>query len=129
MELEALQALHSDIRHLGASLIAVSPQVPEFAKMVTEKLNLTFPVLSDTGNKVAAAFGLVFDLPEDLIQLYRKFGIDLEKANGNTDWQLPMPARYIVGKNSRIIDSQINPDYTNRPEPLEIINILKGETS
>lgn len=100
--------------------------MPEFSKQLIEEHNLTFPILSDENNKVAAQFGLVFGLPEDLSGLYKKFDIDLEKANGNTAWELPMPARFILDSNGKIADSQAYTDYTQRPEPLKIIDILKS---
>lgn len=126
IELEALQALTFDIKNLGASLIAISPQIKEDAKDDPEKIDLRFPILSDVGNKVAAQFGLVFELPDDLKALYNKFGIDLEKSNGNPDWTLPMPARFIIDQQGIIVDSQVNTDYTKRPEPLGILTVLKN---
>lgn len=126
LELEALAALASDIQTRGASLVVISPQVNDASKETAEKLELPFPVLSDTDNTVAGQFGLVFTLPGDLKVLYQKFGIDLEKANGNTDWQLPAPARFIVDQQGQIIDSTVNADYTRRAEPLEVIDILKS---
>ncbi len=125
MELEALQAIATDLKHLDSTLIAISPQVTDSAKNLIGEHKIKFPILCDTGNEVAKKFGLVFGLPEDLIGIYRKFGIDLEKANGNKDWELPMPARFIINTQGKIIDSQVNTDYTKRPEPLKIIEILK----
>ncbi|MFH2058263.1 MAG: redoxin domain-containing protein [Pseudomonadota bacterium] len=126
MELEALQGIVTDIKKLGASLIAISPQLEEYSKEVTKKHNLTYPVLSDTNNRIASLFKLTFGLPEDLRGLYNKFGIDLQKFNGNNDWQLPMPARFIINSQGKIIDSVVNSDYTKRPEPEKIIEILKN---
>ncbi len=125
MELEALSALYPDIKRLGATLVGISPQTTEYSKETTEKNHLTFPILSDTGNETADLFGLVFKLPDDLSGLYRKFDINLEKANGNTDWELPMPARFIVDQTGTIADARVFADYTERAEPLEIIDILK----
>lgn len=73
---------------------------------------------------MASEFGLVFDLPDELKTIYKSFGIDLEKFNGDTSWQLPMPARFITDSDGKIIDSQVNPDYTVRPEPTQIVEIL-----
>jgi peroxiredoxin len=81
-------------------------------------------VLCDSGNRVSSQFGLVFDLPSDLKELYKTFGIDLERFNGNDLWQLPMPGRFIIDTTGKIIDAEVNPDYTIRPEPGQIIEIL-----
>ncbi|GAH16992.1 unnamed protein product, partial [marine sediment metagenome] len=91
-----------------------------------KKHNLTFRVLCDNGNKVASQFGLVFSLPGDLRGLYSSFGIDLERFNGDASWTLPMPARYILDQQGRILSADVNPDYTRRPEPGDIIEILKA---
>jgi peroxiredoxin len=126
LELEALQAVIDDIKKCGASLIAVSPQLPEFnAKLINQK-NLTFDLLSDPGNNVAKAFGISFSFPEDLKNLYLKFGIDLPKHNGDDSWTLPMPARFIIDRGSTIRYAQIDPDYTVRPEPEHTIEALKA---
>jgi len=83
-------------------------------------------VLSDKGNKVASQFGLAFKLPDDLQGLYSNFGIDLERFNGDDSWTLPMPGRFILDQQGKIVSADVNPDYTMRPEPDEIIEILKG---
>jgi peroxiredoxin len=125
LELEALQAIHADIKTLGATLIVISPQLEKYSKQVSKKYNLTFPVLSDKENQVATSFGLTFELPMDLREIYSKFGIDLERFNGNTLWTLPMPGRFIIDKKGIIINAEADPDYTIRPEPKDILKILK----
>lgn len=104
----------------------ISPQLERYSKQVAKKYHLTYPVLCDTENKAAKQFGLVFDLPEALRQIYKTFGIDLERFNGDTSWQLPMPARFIADAGGSIIDAEVNPDYTVRPEPDQILEILKN---
>ena len=91
---------------------------------MSKKSNLTYPVLCDLKNKVASEFGLVFDLPGDLKQIYQNFGIDLERFNGDDSWQLPIPARFVSNAKGLIVDAEVNPDYTVRPDPGQIINIL-----
>jgi peroxiredoxin len=88
------------------------------------KNNLTFGVLSDQGNTVASQFGLVFKLPDDLSELYSSFGIDLVRFNGNDSWTLRMPGRFILDQQGTILSADVDPDYTRRPEPSDIINIL-----
>ncbi len=83
-------------------------------------------MLCDQGNRVASQFGLTFSLPDDLRKLYASFGIDLERFNGDDSWTLPMPGRFILNQQGTIISADINPDYTIRPEPGDIIEILKS---
>lgn len=110
---------------MGATLVALSPQLPEHSAATVEKLHLSFGVLSDLHNEVARRFGIVFRLPDDLAQIYRKFNMDLAKFNGDASWELPMPARYVIDQGSVIGGATVNLDYTFRPEPAETLAILR----
>lgn len=90
-----------------------------------QKLKLSFDILSDRGNQVASQFGLTFALPEDLKDLYQKFGIDLAKFDGDNSWTLPMPARFILDRQSVIRSAAVDPDYTIRPEPEDTVRELQ----
>lgn len=105
--------------------MAVSPQLTKYSKQVVKKNGLGFPVLADSDNTLASLLGLTFSLPEDLKEIYSSFGIDLERFNGNSSWQLPLSGRFIVDKQGIIRDVQVDPDYTQRPDPTEILEILK----
>lgn len=107
------------------SVVAISPQLEEYSQQLVEKLHLTFPVLSDLGNTLAAQFGLAFALPEDLRQIYKGFGIDLEKFNGDATWTLAMPGRFIVDQQGKILNAEVHPDYTVRPEPSDIVRLMR----
>ncbi len=37
-----------------------------------------------------------------------------------------MPARYVVRQDGTIADAEVNPDYTRRPEPEEVLAVLRG---
>ena len=102
----------------------ISPQLEKYTKQVAKKHHLTFSVLGDPGNMVASQFGLVYTFPDDLRDIYMKFEIDIERFNGNDAWQLPMPGRFILDHQGTIIHRDVHPDYTKRPEPTEIVNIL-----
>jgi len=125
MELEALQEKAADIKVQGASLLVISPQLEKYSKSMVQKHNLTFPLLRDENNQLASQFGLAFKLPDDLAGLYRQFGIDLVRYNGNDLWSLPMPGRFILDQNGKVVSAEVNPDYTHRPEPSEIVEVLK----
>ena len=125
MELQALQAALADFRAAGASLVAISPQSAVNSRKSVRQNGLDFPILSDQRNDVAAAFGLRFELPDYLIELYKGFGNDLPAINGDDSWTLPMPARFVVGQDGIILYAEVNPDYTRRPDPQDMLPVLQ----
>ncbi|MGD2272059.1 MAG: peroxiredoxin-like family protein [Desulfobacterales bacterium] len=126
MELDALQESVAEFNALGATLLAISPQTEEYSRALVEEKNLSFDILSDPGNRVAEKFGLAWQLPDDLKQLYLKFGINLEKFNNDDSWTLPMPARYIIDAAAIVRYAEADPDYTIRPDPRHTIEALKS---
>lgn len=96
MELEALQQSLPEIQATGATLVALSPQREPFLRQMAEKNHLGFELLRDEGNVVARKFGLVFQLPPDLREVYLGFGTDLARFNGDDSWTLPMPGRFVI---------------------------------
>jgi peroxiredoxin len=126
MELEALQEIGSEVRALGARIVAISPEVERHTGGVHKKLNLTFDILTDFHLKTAERFGLVFILPEYLRELYKSAGIMLDRFHDETKYRLPMPARYVIDNEGIIRAADVNADYTIRPEPSETIRILQS---
>ena len=87
---------------------------------------LSFEMLRDFGNRTAEAYGLVFTLPDDLREVYLKFGIDLARGNGDGTWRLPVPARFVIDREGIIRAVDADPDYTRRPEPTQTVEALRG---
>jgi len=87
---------------------------------------LDFDLLSDRDNAVARQFGLVFVLSAPLRTAYGKFGIDLAKFNGDDSWTLPIPASYVIDRGGTIRYADVDPDYTVRAEPEEILKALRA---
>lgn len=110
---------------MGATLIAVSPERKEFSRQMKRKHDLSFEILRDEGNHLAEKFGIKFAFPDYLKEIYKGFGSDLQKYNGDDSWTLPMPARYVVNREGKIIAADVHPDYTKRPEPKETVEELK----
>jgi peroxiredoxin len=106
--------------------VVISPQREIYQAQVVKKHNLTFEVLRDEGNRVAEQFGLRFQLPDDLKEVYRSFEIDLERYNGDDSWALPLPGRFIIDAEGTIRAVDVDPDYTVRPEPTGIMEIIRS---
>ncbi|MDR3508231.1 MAG: peroxiredoxin-like family protein [Caulobacteraceae bacterium] len=129
MELQALQAALPQFEALGASLLAISPQTPVNSRKSVRQNALSFPILSDPHNAVADAFGLRFAMPNYLIELYKDLKNDLPAFNGDPSWTLPMPAHYVVGQDGTILYAEVNPDYTRRPDPADMLPALRRATA
>jgi len=126
LQLHDLQKHLSEIHAKGAQLVAISPQTPDASLSTAEKAELKFHVLSDKDGQVARRFGLLYKMPPDLVELYRGFGLDLEKSNGNKNWELPLAATYVVSKDGKIVYSFVDADYKKRAETVDLLRVLEG---
>jgi peroxiredoxin len=126
LELRALQKRLPEITRLGAELVAISPQSPDESLSTAEKNELAFSVLSDVGSVTAKAFGIAFDLAEELRPVYAQFGHALPDKNGDESWVLPIPATYVIDTDGTIALAFRDVDYRNRLEPAEIIAALRA---
>lgn len=124
MELQALQAALPEFQRRGARLVAISPQTAPNSRKSVRQNALAFPILSDPENSVAGAFGLRFALPDYLVELYKALKNDLPNFNGDPSWTLPMPGRYVIAPDGTILYAEVNPDYTRRPEPEDMLPAL-----
>lgn len=125
-QLEAMNAIYPRVQRLGAALVAVSPQTGHQSYLMADQHRLRFPLLSDTGNKVAREFGLVYRVPPYQQEIYQRAFVNLPFANAESSWELPIPATYVIDQDSTILYAAANPDYTERPEPNEILRILSA---
>jgi peroxiredoxin len=125
-QLEAMNLVMPEIQAAGSSLIAISPQTVQHSFFMVDQHRLRFPLLSDVGNDVARQFGLVYRVPEFQQAVYRRAFINLPLANGDQSWELPIPATYVIERDGVALYASPNPDYTQRPEPGEILSAVKG---
>jgi len=121
LQLRALQARLDDIYALGATLVAISPQVPDGSLTEDEISKMDFIVLSDQDAKVALQYGVAWQVPEFLAEHMRvDRKLDLEKVNNGNGNVLPIPATFILGQDGVVIWNYVNVDYRTRSEPEEI---------
>ena len=126
LEFKALRDALPEMRALGATLVAVSPQDLAHSRETVSDLGLDFPVLSDQGNKLSRQYGLLMTLDDELRPVYREWGINLAEANADESNELPVPATYVIDRQSIIRAAYVEKDYTRRMEPTQIINTLKA---
>jgi len=124
IELKALQSALPEFKTKGAQLLAISPESPDNSLSTVEKNNLEFEVLTDNNNHFAKSINLVYQLPQELVSLYKKFGIDLEESQDNSSNELPISATYVIDTSGKIIYDFIEEDYKLRADPNEILSVL-----
>jgi peroxiredoxin len=125
LELRAYQKILPQVWAMKANLIAISPQTPDASLSTVERNQLSFDVLSDIGSVVAKAYKIAFELPDELKQLYVELGHPLPDFNGTCDWQLPIPATFVIAPNHHIILAHVDVDYRNRLEPIDALRVLE----
>ena len=126
LELREYQKSLTEIKALGATLVAITPELPDSSLSTHEKNELEFEVLSDKNAEYAKSLGLVFSLPEELRPIYLSFGINVEAHNGEDQFDLPLAATFVVKQDSTIASAFVEADYTLRQEPSEVIEVLKN---
>jgi peroxiredoxin len=123
-QMEAMNLILPEINQASATLAAISPQTVKQAFFMRDQHKLRFPLLSDAGNNVARSFGLVYRIPDEQKAVYQRAFVNLPMVNGNDSWELPIPAIYIIDRDGAVLYASANEDYTERPEPEDILRFL-----
>ncbi|WP_405326086.1 peroxiredoxin-like family protein [Leeuwenhoekiella sp. LLG6367-2.1] len=127
LQLRALQARLNDIHQLGATLVAISPQVPDGSLTESEIAKMEFMVLSDQDAKIASEYGVTWKVPEFLLDHMRiDRQLDLVQINNGNGLILSIPATFVIGKDGLVKWSYVNVDYRTRSEPDDIIKALEA---
>lgn len=124
IELQALEEVAADIRARGASLVAISMQGAADSRKSQKDNKLSFPILTDKNGELADKLGIRWSLQDYVIPFHQGFGVELPRIHGDGQWNLPMPARYVVDTDGTIVYAEVNPDYTRRPEPADLFPVL-----
>ena len=106
--------------------MVISPQIQRTPREPETQEPLAMEHLYDRGNEVAERYGLAFEVPAEVQRIYRGFGLDLAKANGDDSWTLPMPGRFVIDRAGVIRSGESDPDYTTRPEPEDTLAALRA---
>ena len=125
LELKAFQDQLANIKGENGTLVAITPELPDSSLSTAEKNALDFEVLSDVNSDYARSLGLVFSLAEELRPIYLSFGIEVEKHNGEGQFDLPLAATFVIAKDSTVASAFVTADYTARQEPAEVVAVLK----
>lgn len=113
------------IKDKGATLVAITPELPENIDKTIEKTSAGYSILYDDGLKIMKAYNVKFEIPENVLTRYRNSGINMEENNGKNGNFLPIPATYIIDKDSNITYRFFQADYKKRPSILELLDNLE----
>jgi len=128
-QMEAMNLVLPLIENAGATFVAISPQTVKQSYFMHDQHKLRFPLLSDASNKVARQFGLTYRVPPAQEAVYRRAFVNLPFTNGDDSWELPIPATFIIDRDGKIFYASANEDYTERPEPGDILRVLGASVS
>jgi peroxiredoxin len=128
IELRGLQEVLPKIQNLGANLIAISPENPDHSIIAIEKNKLTFPVLTDHGNRVARQFGVVFRISKEVEEFSKNvFKNDLAVRNGEDSYEVPIPATFVLDQTGKVRFVHADANYmTGRVEPETVLDVLNS---
>jgi peroxiredoxin len=128
LELRAYAERMPDFDAAGIAVVAISPQTPDASLTQVERDELPFTVLSDVGNTVASAFGLVHAVPPELEAIYVGSGHQLARDNAQEPGAvtLPLPATYVVDREGIIRFAAVSADYKDRADPDEVLAVARA---
>lgn len=124
LQLRAMQKSMDQLNGAGATLVVLTPELPEKAKETAEANDLSMVALHDKNSAVAKEYGLVFQLPEAIVPAYRD-RIKLPEFNGNDAMELPLSATYVINQEGKITYAFLDADYKKRAEPAEVVQAVK----
>ena len=125
LDLRSLAEINGEIEQLGARTIAIMPDSAEFTEGYTTRNSLPFPVLSDIDLGYSLSLDLIFWVGDQIGELYRQAGVELEKYHGNHGYFLPMASKFIVGRDRLVKARQVNIEFRERMDPAVIVAELR----
>jgi peroxiredoxin len=125
MHLHVLQESLPELKKYGAQLITITPQTPDKSVEQFKEKGNPFEVLSDLNSNVMKDYNLYFELPADLVEVYKKHGLDVEAYNGTGRAVLPIPGSFVIDTDGIVRAMHADVDYKARMEPSAIVNALR----
>lgn len=108
----------------GATVIAVTPEKPEYIKETSDKYGQSFRIIQDPDLSIMNAYGVRFTMEDKKVKKYKTWGIDLPKQNGDNAGNLPIPATYVIDKNGKIKWVHFDENYKVRASIAEVVENL-----
>jgi peroxiredoxin len=125
LELRAFASAHEELAARGAQVVSIMPERAEYTRRVRALTNDSLTVLSDIDNGYALSVGIVMWLGDEVRSLYQRFGLDIDRYQGNATWFVPIPATFVLDRNGIVVGRKVDPDFRHRMDIEEILSILE----
>jgi len=126
LQLHTLKDIMPEITKYGATLVAVTPQMPDKSLGQIEKDGFPFEILSDLDDRVVKSYNLYWKVSGNLDAAYKHgFGLDIAAFNGPGRLGLPVPGTFIIDRTGIIRAAYADTDYKKRMEPADILAELQ----
>lgn len=128
IQLRAMQQSLKQIEGAGAQLVVLTPELPEKAKETASANDIDMVALHDRDNGLAHKYGIMFDLPDPIVPIYRD-QLKLPSYNGSDKLQLPLAATYVINSSGKITFTFLDADYKKRADPADVVDAIKATTN
>jgi peroxiredoxin len=118
------RALAPGLKKLGATLVAVSPQLPERLVDITLRHNFDFLVATDRDNALARRLGILYTFDQASQQAAIASGRPIGEVTGTGTWELPMPTVLVVDQERTVRFIDVAPDWLVRTEAETILDAV-----
>lgn len=127
LALAAMHEAYPEIEKAGGTLVAISPETPDYGSEVVEEIKPKFQVLSDAGQETAEEYGILFSMTPTVAEAMAKY--DLAERNQDEGQELPLAATYVIGQDGIVDYAFLDADYRNRAEPDRIVEAVKASAT
>jgi peroxiredoxin len=118
--------LYPRLGELGASLVAISPQVPEKLVEIKRRHSLPFAIASDIGNALGRTLGILYSFDDASRRLALASGRPIGEVTGTGTWELPQPTAVVIDTHGVVRFADVHPDWLLRTEADDIIAAVKA---
>lgn len=115
--LSELRKAESELKAMGFDIWFISIDQPSVLYDSLDQPDIGYMILSDSRLSATRAFGIAFRMPDEMVERYLEYDIDLEAASGEVHHVLPAPSTFIIGGDGIIRFEYTNPDYKVRLHP------------
>jgi peroxiredoxin len=125
LEMQAWQHYYQLHEH-GLNIVAITPELPQYASIMKTDNQLSFPVLYDRGLTLSTKLDLIWEIDQALTEQLLKWNIDLTKRSSSKKFNVPIPATFVLDQNHKIQFRFIEEDYSRRAEPEQVLSVYSS---